>query len=64
MSIREQKAKDTVTPTPDHSESVYCPHCGEEFGQESYIATIRELQAEISFKAGKEPAFSLIKRTD
>ena len=45
-------AKDTVTPTPSHSESVWCPHCGEEFGQESYVETIRGLQAEISFKAG------------
>jgi hypothetical protein len=46
------EAKDTVTPTPDHSESIWCPHCGEEFGIESTIEMTKELQAEISFKAG------------
>lgn len=52
------EAKDTVIETRDHSESVYCPHCGEEFGQESYIAIIREFQAEVSFKAGLEEGWN------
>lgn len=46
------KASDTVIPTPDHSESIWCPHCGEEFGIEREISTAREEQAEVSFKAG------------
>lgn len=46
------KAKDTVTETKDHSESICCPHCGEEFGIESEISYARETQSEISFKAG------------
>ena len=47
------EAKDTVKPVPSHSESIWCPHCGEEFGIESKIADERELQAEISFKTGQ-----------
>jgi len=54
------EAKDTVEPVPSHSESVVCPHCGEEFGQEGYIQTIRNLQAEatwpIAEKAGRKEA--------
>lgn len=46
------KAKDTVIETLDHSHSVYCSHCGEEQGIETYISLVREEQAEISFKAG------------
>ena len=34
--------------------SLVCPFCGEEFGNESYIATIRNEQAEISFSAGMQ----------
>mgnify|MGYP001566530139 CR=1 FL=1 len=44
--------KDTVKKPMPHSETVVCPHCGEEFGQESLVEAIREEQAEISFKAG------------
>lgn len=47
-------AKDTVKKVESHSESIWCPHCGEEFGIESVIENDRELQAEISFKAGRE----------
>ena len=46
------EAKDTVVITPDHSESVYCCHCGEEQGIEGLVRMVREDQAEISFKAG------------
>lgn len=48
------QAKDTVKPTPDHSESVWCPHCGEEFGEESLVEATREEQAEITFPLGKQ----------
>ena len=46
------EAKDTVIPVPSHSESIWCPHCGDEFGIESKVEYEREAQAEISFKAG------------
>lgn len=46
------EAKDTVRLVPDHSESVYCSHCGEETGIEDRIQYEREYQAQISFKAG------------
>jgi len=45
-------AKDTVIKVPDHSESVWCPHCGEEFGIEAAIDFAHAVQAEVSFKAG------------
>lgn len=48
------EAKDTVMSVGRHNESVYCPHCGEEFGIESKVEYEREMQAEISFKAGKQ----------
>lgn len=48
------KAKDTVVPVEKHSQSIWCPHCGEEFGIESKVEYERELQAEISFKTGYE----------
>lgn len=48
------KAKDTVKIPEKHSESIYCPHCGEEFGIEDKVLYERETQAEISFKAGIE----------
>ena len=55
------EAKDTVKPVPHHSESIWCPHCGEEFGIESQIETERETQADISFKAGIEEVVDWIK---
>jgi len=51
------EAKDTVKRTTSHSETVVCPHCGEEFGQEGLVETIREEQAEISFKAGEDSMY-------
>jgi len=44
----------TVIPTSEHSESIWCPHCGEEFGIESKVEAEREVQAEVSFKAGQD----------
>ena len=46
------KAKDTVIIPEGHSESIWCPHCGEEFGIEDKVLIEREVQAGISFKAG------------
>lgn len=46
------EAKDTIQPVGQHSESIWCPHCGEEFGIEDKVEYEREIQAEISFKAG------------
>lgn len=51
------EAKDTVVPIGDHSESVCCPHCGWAFGIESKVQYEREVQAEISFKAGVDEGF-------
>lgn len=48
------EAKDTVLPVGRHNESIVCPHCGEEFGIESKVEYERELQSEISFKAGRQ----------
>lgn len=56
------KAKDTVIPVPDHSESIWCPHCGEEFGIESRIEQAHEFQAELSFKAGRESMVREVQR--
>ena len=46
------EAKDTVMPVGRHNEGISCPLCGEEFGIESKVEYEREMQAEISFKAG------------
>jgi len=46
--------KETVKPIPSHSEGIWCPHCGEEFGIESKIEYAREAQAEISFSLGEQ----------
>lgn len=46
------EAKDTIIKTEDHSQSIWCPHCGEEFGVESIVKYAREEQAEVSFAAG------------
>ena len=54
------EAKDTVLPVGRHNESVYCPSCGYEFGIKSKVEYERELQAEISFKAGIEQGFKQI----
>lgn len=50
------KAKDTVIKVEPHSESIWCPHCGEEFGIEDKIEGEKEAQAEISFNAGYKQA--------
>ena len=46
--------KETVIDVPSHSETMSCPHCGEEFGIESKIEYAHETQAELSFKAGQQ----------
>ena len=51
------EAKDTVKIPESHSESIWCPHCGEEFGIEDKVLYERETQAEISFKAGKDQGY-------
>ncbi len=58
------EAKDTVIRPTDHSESINCPHCGEEFGIESKVEYEREAQAEISFKAGQEERKKRLDRPD
>ena len=62
------EAKDTVKSVPAHSESIWCPHCGEEFGIESEVEYEREAQAEITapifFKLGLKEGFILSKVTD
>lgn len=54
------EAKDTVKKVESHSESIWCPHCGEEFGIESKVEYERERQAKITwimaFKAGERNA--------
>jgi len=50
--------EETVSKVERHSESIWCPHCGEEFGIEDKVQCEREAQAkrtwEIAFKAGEE----------
>ena len=43
---------------PDHSESIWCPHCGEEFGIESNIEYAHEAQREADIKFYTKPPFS------
>ena len=45
---------DRVGKCPPHSESIYCPHCGEGFGIEDTIDTTRELQDAKSIKADRQ----------
>lgn len=56
------EAKDTVVEVRPHSESIWCPHCGEEFGIEGKVECERETQAEISFKAGIREVVEWIER--
>lgn len=42
--------QDTVIPVLSHSESIWCPHCGKEFGIESKVQYEREAQAEATWK--------------
>lgn len=44
--------KNTVRKVQPHDFSITCEYCGEEFGIEDIIENDRELQAEISYKAG------------
>uniref|UniRef100_A0A6H1ZKI9 Uncharacterized protein n=1 Tax=viral metagenome TaxID=1070528 RepID=A0A6H1ZKI9_9ZZZZ len=46
------KAEDTVQKVGVHTESIWCSHCGEEFGIEDKVLSERQTQAEVSFKAG------------
>jgi len=54
------QAKPPLLSVPDHSESIWCPHCGEEFGIESNIEYAHEAQreADIVFYATEKPPFS------
>jgi hypothetical protein len=51
----------TVKKPESHSESIGCPHCGEEFGIEDKVEYEREVQAlstcPIAKEAGRQEAF-------
>lgn len=55
-------AKDTVKLVPDHSETISCLHCGEEFGIEDKVLMEREFQADITFKAGIKEVVEFIRK--
>ena len=50
--------QETVKRPASHSRSIWCPHCGEEFGVESMVEQEREEQAErtwaIAFEEGRK----------
>ncbi len=43
-----------ILPVREHSETSYCPHCGEEFGLESYAENQRYLQLEADKQAVRD----------
>ena len=43
---RIEQEKQTQIIIPSHSETEVCPHCGEEFGIESYIEEVRRCEKE------------------
>ena len=47
---RKLPERPKVLPVPSHSESIWCPHCGEEFGIESNIEYARQAQLEADIK--------------
>ena len=42
--------KPEIVPVPDHSGSIACPHCGEEFGIEDRIECERALQCDDTYR--------------
>jgi len=46
--------EETVIPTHNHSCSVSCPHCEDEFGIEGEIVMAHEIQAKVSFEKGQQ----------
>ena len=53
--------KAPVLPVLPHSESIYCPHCGEEFGIESHVEDERHTQRDADHVYYMEEIVKLLK---